>query len=226
MPNFCFSMLVDNVVTRSGRPDKRSDIIAYVNASLRECQKRNLYAQDLIEDQIVATADSHIWDRPKLMRTVRAVFYPAINAYPEFIQPGRRQREYDYYYYGGPSYYVFVGAGVGNYINLSYYVLTRAFTYYPDNTTPAYYNADEDQWYYLVGGTYLITTGDPVVEETLRDLVSHWLITDWNYIIEEGALAKVYKSMNDQRAISSFALYKSYQKDLDAAAAFEGVGGV
>lgn len=217
-----FSEAVDVVVERSGRLDRVNDIKAYINTSIRECQVLAYFARDLIEDTITATASPHVWTRPTRLRLLRTVRYPN-DVYPDLIMPGKRQQRKTFYYYGGPTYYAFAGALSDADINVAYYLYSQRFTYYAatGDVRPAVYDRDEETWAYLLDGAYVTTLGTDALDEAAEDSVSMWLLLDWFDLIIEGGLAKLFKQQGDERGLSTFALYKSFQSDLKAGEVFE-----
>ncbi len=44
--------------------------------------------------------------------------------------------------------------------------------------------------------------------------MQNWLLKRWYEMILEGTLAKIYKTVGDERSKTSFSLYKSFQQDL------------
>lgn len=216
-----FSQVVDTVLKRSGRPARGLDAQSYVRASIRECQVTAVYARDLVEDKITTDGtDPYIWTRPQTLRILKTFAYlPGAKnyetIYPDYLPPGEIQQGQTHYYYGGPTYYVL--AGVGDQpvdVAVAYYRYAIRFVYYNVDSRPAYYDIENGKWQYLGSGGYVDNLATPELEEAARDLVTDWLLFDWTELIEEGGLAKLYKNMGDERATSSFALFKSFQKDL------------
>ena len=221
-----FSELVDRIVIRSGRPDRIADIRSYVHASIRECQMLAYFARDMTEDTITATAGPHIWERPANLRLMRTARYPG-DIYPNFAGPGKRQLDEDYYYYGGSNYFAFSGIATGEEINVAYYSYAKRLAYYEDAVVPvrpAVYDEELETWTYLQAGSYVSTLGTDALDEAARNLVTNWLLLDWMDLIEEGGLAKIFKSVGDERSRTAFALFKSYQKDLKAGELIETLG--
>lgn len=221
-----FSAAVDQVVVRAGRPDRVADIMSYVRASTREGQTKNKFDRDMIEDQLTANAEPYIWTTPKHFRQMRTVEYPAIvdgrgePVRPRFRPPGRAQRKDNWYarheYYRGPTYFVFTGHGGGAPgsatvpINIAYWSYFVPLQYYkPTEEAPARYFIEDEAWTY--DPEYDV---DDTTREAAQALVTNWMLFDWFDLAVEGGLAKIFKTYNDPRAISSFALFKSYIKDL------------
>lgn len=206
-----YSAAVDDVVARSGRPERRNDIIAYVRSTIRECQAKAYFKRDMIEDQLTATQDNYIWTYPQEFRILRTVEYPGIlnsrneTIWPKEILPGKRQREVTYYYYGGPGYYVFAGTSLSELINVAYYKVSKKLAYYTAATRPATFSLEDNTWSYL-------NTGTDAENLIARNKVSNWLLFDYYDTIVEGGLAKILKTIDDPRARSTYALYQSLQK--------------
>lgn len=211
-----FSQVVDNVLKRGGRPARGLDAQAYVRASIRECQALAVFARDLIEDQFNTDGnDPYIWTRPATLRIVKTFLYVAKDIYPDYLPPGKIQRDQIYFYYGGPTYYALAGVGdTATEINVAYYAYARRFVYYAEADRPAFYDITNEKWQYLDGGSFVDNLATTALEEAARDKVTNWLLFDWTELIEEGGIAKLYKNLGDPRATSAFALFKSFQKDL------------
>jgi len=210
-----FSAAVDDIITRSGRPDRKADIIAFVRTSIRECQVKRFFKRDMVEDTLTTDAKPYIWTYPQEFRILRTVKYPLVNLrgesiYPPEVLPGKKQREHTHYYYGGPDYYAFAGLDSGSEINVAYYRFSKKLPYYTTATRPATFSLETNSWSYLTA----VTDAEKLVA---REAVSNWLLFDYYDTIVEGGLAKVLKVVGDERATPTYALYKSYQNDLMAA---------
>ena len=207
-----FSAAVDDVVARSGRPDRKADIIAFIRTSVRECQIKAFFKKDMIEDTLTTDAEPYIWAYPQEFRIFRTARYPLTNMrgaslYPPEVLPGKKQREETYYYYGGPGYFAFAGLASGSEIDVAYYKVSKKLPYYATSLRPATFSLESDAW------TYLTATTD-AEKLTAREAVSNWLLFDYYDLIVEGGMAKILKVVGDARASASYALYKSYQNDL------------
>jgi len=210
-----FSSAVDTVVARTGRPNLQTSIESFVRATIRELQAKARSTKDLVEEEITATAAPHIWTYPSRFREVIGVKYSSIYdqqgkaVYPPRINPGNIQRDKDYFYYQSGNSLVFAGVKANDVIAIAYLLWSRPFIYYTVSERPAIYDAETESWTYL--SAY---DTDDTTRETARDLVTNWLLFGWFETVIEGAVAKTYKLVGDQRAVSAFALYKSYEKDL------------
>ena len=209
-----FSAAVDDVIVRSGRTDRKADIIAFVRVTLRECQVLRFFKNDLTEDTLTADAANYIWTYPQEFRILRTVRYPYFDAqnnqiYPPEILPGKRQKDFTHYYYSAGAYYVFAGTALADAIDVAYYSFVKKLPYYESAERPATFDLETDSWSYLSNGT----DAEKLVN---RESVSNWILFPYFDTIVEGAMAKILKTSGDPRAGSSFALYKSYQKSLIA----------
>lgn len=221
-----FSELVDEAALRAGRPDRKADIKSWANSTIRECVVLAYFARDMVEDTITADAAPYIWTKPNNFRLLRTAKYPS-GIYPKFAAPGKRQDSFDYFYYGGPTYFVFAGVDSGSEISVAYYAYPIRLKYY-DGTTgnerPAIYDRETETWTYWNGTIYVSTLGSTALDEAAQTLVTNWILQDWYDLGLEGTMAKLFKSIDDKRAGSTFGLYKSFQKDLKAGEVYETMG--
>lgn len=217
MPTYVntFSAAVDDVMIRSGRPERKADIIAFLRSSIRECQVKRFFKRDMIEDILITDAKPYIWSYPQEFRIVRTVKYPILNLrnealYPPEIMPGKKQRDHIYYYYGGPGYYAFAGLDSGSSIDIAYFSFLRKLPYYEIADRPALFSLEDNAWSYLNA----VSDAEKLIA---REASSNWILFDYYDTIIEGAMAKILKQVGDARSVASYALYKSYQNDLVAA---------
>lgn len=210
-----FSALIDQAVALAGRgKPARQQLTSYARSSMREAQADVLFERDLIEDQITATANPHIWTRPANFRTFRTVRYPG-EIYPKYIVPGRRQFDLDKFYYAASTYFVFKGVEINTSFDIAYYSYFAKLVYFEADNRPARYFADLAKWQYLDGNSIFVDTlGSQLLDEAAQALVTNWILFDWFDLVLEGILAKQFKVIGDTRAPSHFALFKSFIKDL------------
>jgi hypothetical protein len=143
------------------------------------------------------------------MRTAR---YNMLNnrneyIYPKFLEPGAIQDKSSYFYYAGPTYFAFSGIEIGVNIDIAYYEFLPLLAYYELADRPATYSLETNSYSHLTAQT----SAEMLAAEAL---VSNWLLFQWYDLIVEGAMAKIFKAVGDERAPSTFGLYKSMQKDL------------
>ena len=97
-----FSSAVDDVMRRSGKPDRRADIIAYVRQSLRECQCLDIAGQpiywqrDLQEQQLTSDATPFVYETLQEWRAIGTIRYDIVDQrnqwiFPKEIPPGKAQ---------------------------------------------------------------------------------------------------------------------------------------
>jgi len=210
-----FSALIDEVRTRSARRDRIADVIAYVRSTIRECTVLALFEQNLVEVQTTVTSLPHIWERPFRLRTMLAVKYPYFDrrgqaVYPKKLEPGEVKSTDQYYFYISGNSYIFAGLAVGDIIDLAYSAYAPKFHYYETvGERPATFDDETETWSYLDAWD-----DNAALKQQAEDKVTNWLVFHWYDMIIEGALAKLFKQVNDERSKTSFALYKSQQKDL------------
>lgn len=215
------SAAVDLCVARSGRVSRRADIVAFVRQTIYELQTRAMFRRDLVEDQLTANADPYVWEVPKRFRRLLPhVQYPGLfdeqgnPIYAREIDIGMRQNRFDWYWYQSGDSIVFVGhaatASATQSINVAYFSFAKPLAYYATESRPATFSLEDDEWSYLTA-----TTDDD--KEIARALVTNWLLENWFDTCVEGALAKLYKVVGDDRAVTTFAMYKQLEATLLAA---------
>jgi hypothetical protein len=208
-----FSDVVDEVVTQSGRLDRRTAIIQYVNQTVREVELSKFFAKNLVELSLTTTAEPHIWSFPANFRRLQAVKYPqALEQWPKFRTPGPAQRDLEYYYYSAGRYFMFEGLGIGDPIALAYHQFSNILGYYAatGNVRPARWEEEGQDWSYLSSGSYVSTLGSTALDEAAQALVTNWVIYDHFQMVVEGTLAKLFKSIKDlERSSLSYSLYKT-----------------
>lgn len=224
-----FSALVDRVILETGRREALLSVIQYVNLTVRECQALGLFAQDLIEETIVATANPHIFTRPRgsaygQYRSLRAVKYETLSYYPKMVRPGRAIEGKTAYFYAADNYYAFHGVQVDENIHLASYYFAKPLRYFamlgtttsgfpggPYTVRPAYLDTDDDTWYYLNGDgdDYTDDLGDDDVEEARQKNAMNWVLESWWDVVVEGVKAKLFKQFKDERASAAYAAYSN-----------------
>jgi len=224
-----FSAAVDDVMRRSGHPDRRADIIAYIRQTFRECQCLDIagspiyWQRDLQEQTLTVDAVPFIYETPQEWRALGTVRYNIVDRrnhyiYPKEINPGKAQNGEEFYYYKSMNSFVFSGIAANATLSMSYFKFFKKLPYYELAARPAVFTLEDDAWSY--GAQY-----DTVELQTAaRALVTNWILFDWYDLITEGALAKIYKTVQDPRAATSYALYKSYQKTLNSGEAKVSLG--
>jgi len=209
-----FSAAVDDVVLRSGRPDRIASVVGYVRQSIREIELLAHFSRSLVETTLTATVVPYVWPVPSNFRLFETVRYSSLTdaqgnfIYPKFRNPGKSQYFQDYFFYRSLDTIVFSGVGLNDVIDIAYYQNQPKLAYYAVAARPATYSLEDAAWTYLSGTT------DPIQQQAARDLVTHWLLTDWYDVVVEGAIAKLLKATQHPGATSSFALFSSFKKDV------------
>lgn len=199
-----FSEIVDEVVRVSGRVDKKTQIISYVNATVREIQTLRNFSKDLIEDILTAGTAPYTWTLPEDFRRMITAQYSDGN-WPEHRQPGRMQAlKNKYYYYQGPDYLVFNGLTAGMTVNVAYIRHLPSLEYYEAEVRPAVFDRVLLTWEYLTAVT-------DEEKEIARMYVSNWILKDWKEAVVQGTLAKIQKDVADARATVAYSLYRGLQ---------------
>lgn len=225
-----FSEIIDEAISATGRSSKRAELVGYANATIRECQTKIgkvavIFHKDMIEDTIEVTDNPHTWEFPRTgdesFRLLRTAYYPIQGVYPSLKPPGRIQEGVDHYYYGGPTYIVFAGVEDEDEINVAYYRYLRPLQYYAEDERPAKFNRTTQEWSYLVDGEYVSTTGTTEGDEAAQNLVSNWMLSDWDRMVLSGTLAKAMLILDDPRAAKHYSLYGELRAALAAAEPWE-----
>lgn len=210
-----FSALVDEAIRRTMRRDRMADIISYARATMRECNVLAQFQQSMVELNLTASASPHIWERPLTFRQMLICKYPyfdrqnkpvyAKEKNPDLIRPSDQH----FFYLSGNSF-VFSGIEIGDIISLAYFSYFPKLAYYAEIADrPATFEEETNLWSY----TDAYDDND-ILKEEARNKVTNWLLFHWYDLVLEGTVAKLYNVTGDERSRSTFALYKSMQKDL------------
>ena len=212
-----FSALIDEAILRSQRKDRINDIVSYARSTIRECQVLAFFEQDMLEDSLTVDVVPYLWPRPLHLRTLLAARPSEVftrrgkDLWFKNRTPGMDSAQEWYFLYLSGDTYIFSGTElvVGNVINVAYFTYARKFIYYALADRPATFDPETETWAYHAD--YSATTA---LQETARGLVANWILTYWYDLILEGVLAKIFKTVGDERSRTAFALFKSMQKDL------------
>jgi hypothetical protein len=210
-----FSEMIDDLMLRVSRADasSRANMVAYANATVRELQQTVKCFRDRVEDLVSLAGNgsnnSFVWDRPNNFRTIFAVRYMPDDVYAKLRPPGPLQADWPFYYYGGPTYLTFVGVAVSTEIQLAYYVWMPRMIYYAVGARPAIFDRDLGTWSYRNDqGQYVSSLADPAQMEAAENRVGYWIILDHLETVQEGTLAKYFKTSDNERAAASFAVFR------------------
>jgi len=220
------SAVIDDAVKIAGRGIAAvPQLISFARSSMREAQMRALFHRDMTETTITADASPYIWTLPNNFRVMKTVYYQATTIYPPFITPGRSQKDKDYFFYAGPTYFAFKGVSSGDLIDIAYFSYFQRLPYYTAATRPAKYDLELQKWQYLdASGAYVDTLGDATQDAAAQAKVTNWMLFDWHDLVLEGVLAKQFKTNGDQRSVTHFSMFKSLQTDLLKGEASEAAG--
>lgn len=212
------SQLVDDVVRETRRPDMLSDILDYLNQTIRELHftpdngnaiKYDENFRELLLTVNAETGFSWTVPNPALFQEMGAVKYPSVysrdgDVYARKMTPGRALNRVDYYYYRIGSTFVFSGYGGTNaQIALAYYEYPRSLRYYASADRPAVWDVEAMDFTYKDS----FNTSDELRLDA-RNFTSNWLLIRWRDVVVEGVKAKVYKRLaDDTRARTSYSLY-------------------
>ena len=205
-----FSAAVDNIVQRSGRIDRRDDIISHVRRVILDCQTIETFENDFEEDRLQGTSDPFMWQlRINLQfRQMKTVRYPDVRdpqgkiIYANNVIPSERLNEEDFYWYQSGNVLVFYGHGAGNHIDIGYYKFLPLLPYYENESDrPAVWDVATLSWNYPARGT--------LTEEAAQALVTNWVLFNFFEIVVDGGLNFVFSDVGDERSRTSFAKYQA-----------------
>jgi len=229
-----YSQLVDEILSLSARPDRTVAIQRFVNQTIRELHSDEkggvfFFDKNLIEDQLTADANSGFsWTTPAGFQRMQTVRYQGQadrenpqGAYAKALRPGVGQNRVAHFYYRAGKVVYFSGYGLsGDVIDIAYYQFPKHLAYYESALRPASWDlptteADGDAAYSYLTAT---TAAEKVIAEGLS---TNWLLEDWDDLVREGSLAKVYKLQADtERAATHFSLYQRQRPALYTTEAF------
>lgn len=211
-----FSSVIDDVRMRSGRTDRTADIMAYARSSMRECTVLAEFSQSSIEGTFTVDTLPFILTRPDNFRKWEALQYPYFTRrgkpiYAVERRPGKEQNtDNDYWFYRSGNSFVFNGLAVGDIVKYAFQAYLPRLAYYAnDADKPAIFDLETNLWTY-----HADYTGNDTLNQAGQDKVTNWLLFNWYDLVLEGTLAKLYKTVGDERQRASYALYKQQQKDL------------
>lgn len=235
-----FSSLVDQVIIETGQTAALRAVVQAANLTIRECQAVGLFAPDLLEEQVVTIAQPHIYFVLPNLRRLRTAYYVTAAVYPKLILPGRKMKldsmQEDYYFYRAQNYYAFMGAAVGETINIANYYWAQRLVYYarvgapsnsypgaPYSLRPAYWDDVQQAWLYLQANNvdYALTTTDLDGGIARQNAAMNWILFEWFDMISDGTKAKIFNLKGDARATASYAQYKANQETLRRSKSFE-----
>lgn len=218
-----FSQLVDSIVREVRRPDLLSEVVTYLNQTLREVHfttdaksQAIMYRENFTESMLTATVETGFaWMIPdsttfQAMQVVKYPFCRSDDPYPPEVVPSRGLRGKHQFYYRAGNQYLFSGyGGQGAQIAIGYYAYPRRLKYYPVGQRPGEYDSD-------MGWTYAPSFDvDANTRLAAQAFTTNWLLLRWLDVLSEGVRAKVYKRVSDtDRARTCYSLYSSLRQGL------------
>ena len=189
-----FSELVDECVHIAGRPDCLVEIVRHANETMRDLSKRGDWPDDLVEELFEPPVDMHpvIWEPEVGRHRFRRELFLEDGCGCELTgtRPGRRQQRIDKFYYrSGNSFIIKTGCFP---LRIAYYAYQPWLQYYPANTRPSVFSI-EDQEY---------------TDSAQIDLVSNWLLERHNQTVQDGTLARFFKTKQDPRQQMHYSAYE------------------
>lgn len=160
-------------------------------------------------DNLALTGSVHVWPHPRELRKLDAVRYDG-HCYAQYRRPSRQQNEFCEYYYVVGGHHVFVGWK--SFIDVYYFVYPPHFKYYTADQRPAVFDRAVGSFMYRSPAPpvqYVTSLGNGAVEAALQFQVYDWMLDRWQDLVIEGALAKLYANLDDQRANNTQALYNT-----------------
>lgn len=233
-----FSELVDLIIRRTNRPDFKEDIIAYLNEVLRQVHCSEFFYRDKIEDLLnqdyseSQPTETYVWDRPKNLRAMVSVRYfghydDNRDSFPQNVPPGIGQANKPQFYYGVGDKFVFYRKGGLGLIAVCYVVAPKRFEYYEPNKRPAVYDRNADSWKYLnQNGEYVASLGSEALDEAARELVSDWLLLNYDGMLASGAITKLFSVLGDPRNKVEYSNFKENLRYVRTTEKFESTGEV
>lgn len=233
-----FSELVDMIVRRTNRPDFREDIIEYLNEVLRQVHCSEFFYRDKVEDSLnqdydlANPAETFVWDRPRNLRALVAIRYEGYyddrrDSFPPNIPPGIGQANKLQFYYGVGDKVVFYRKGGLKTIMVCYVTAPRRFQYYPVGQRPAVYDRASDTWQYLdQNGKYVASLGSEELNQAAQELVSDWLMLNYEGMLASGVMTKLFSILGDPRNKVEYSNFKENLRYVRTTEKFENTGEV
>ncbi len=221
---FTLSQLVDEIVSEVRRPDLASEIVRYVNQTIRECHfSTDRQAAQFFKDnfnEVLLTSDSedtYVWEipNPTTFQKMMGIKYPGVydsngnNIWPVMTTPGRHLSGLEHYCYQVGGSWVFAGfGGLNATIAVGYFAFPPSLKYFSVANRPASYD-EVDGWTYHVD---IVTDED---KAAARLICTNWLLMRWSTVVSEGVRAKVFKRVSDtERARNCYSLYGQLRQGL------------
>lgn len=223
-----FSELVDDIVSASGRPDMREDVIDYANTIIRKIHAKALWDRNF---KSIAVGNPNPregylrWTRSNDVQVIRTIHIPEKDVYLTYQRVGRHlKRQRDYYYAEGNDI-IMVSDGICN-ATIGYYRRPTRFKYYTPDQRPAVFDCVTEKWTYLVPHSQGDYTHELFRDEDqffARRAVADWIIHEYPDAIKAGVLNYIYSQVGDDQARSQYAIFKDAIADIIRVEAFASV---
>lgn len=217
-----FSQLVDELTIEHLRPDLRTTISSYLNATIREVHMHETtqlpvyYESNRLEvDVVVATDPPALWAIPKVTRfqAIETIYYPDFGEYATKRAPSRIYQPHlvgspFFWYRSGPTI-ALGGLNITNKAKISWFEYPRALTYYAAAARPATWDAaSESLIYNTVGSTDYDATDES--RELAEELTTNWLLQRWGEMLKQGTRNKIFARLGEEaRTRTSYSMYVS-----------------
>ena len=223
-----FTEVVAQVVFRSGRRDRLPSIEAAVNHVITELHGKQAWDNDLIEERVTPTFTSGansdnttlIWEEPKYFRRMQAIRCNGC-CWLTNIKPSAGQGRYENFYYKTRDCYVLRCYQGISWADLAYYCRSPFLRCYPKGEEPARYDRTTEEWSYLQeDGTYgenaptTVGVTQDEANEAAERLVGNWILQRWVEVVINGALARLYADIRDDRQRNQWSLYQAGIADM------------
>lgn len=176
--------------------------------------------------------ETFIWERPTDLRAICAVKFDGHyddprDSFPANIPPGVGQATRAQFYYGVGNHYVFYRRGGLGPIAISYVKAPRRFKYYEPNERPAVFNREKREWLYLdQKGDWVTSLGSEYLNRQAQELVSDWMLADYDGMLCSGVVTKVFTVLGDPRNKVEYSNFMENLRYVRTTEKFENTGEV
>lgn len=228
-----FSQVVDELVTEHLRPDLRTSIAAYLNATIREVHMREqggtpiYYESNRLEDTGTIAALPALWDIPSVPRfqVLETLFFPDYGEYAKKRAPARvhltQFNGSPFYWYRTGSAIAMSGILVGQDFNISWFEFPKTLLYYVSGQRPMTWSEETElPTYHTVGATdYNLNAASRALADSLT---TNWLILRWKEMLKQGVRNKIFVRLGEEtRARASYSIYSGLRGQCMASESME-----
>jgi hypothetical protein len=139
------------------------------------------------------------WQIPAQFNKIRAVRYDGTCVVPN-IDPSLRQTRLKSYYYVLGMEIIF--RGFSRHIEVWLYTWSPNLNYFQVGKRPAVWDRGISQWSFLAitGDKYIPQLANENLERIARKHSGNWILRDWQQVVIDGALMRLYRASQDDRA--------------------------